>query len=460
MLIDKMPSTSRNNKKKQSEADFEVQRCFRDGCSTPIMEAIQDRIPPQLFRNLLENFTDYGFLNQRDPLTNCTPLLFLSCLDDFPQAVALAAILLEPKYGVDIHVSSGPGAYHAIFAAAELKHTPMVKLLIEHGGDIMNSSNRPDGPPSTPINIASQNNCIEITAMIVNAGKNQGKLNDMWKSRNALHQTASTQSMLLGQSQIIGIMAKAGADLRNSFHTVWGIKYDEFDRTDYFDPDPALHPEQWALYKTVYSYVTNTCCCCRESPISDKSLKVCSRCNMASYCGSTCQKEDWKVHKRCCKHLNEGMDMVRFQSNDEHELRQTGFREAYIPSLNEYDHSDDEDVAAAVWEYHATEAIAGTDIVKRVWKRYPPLVERNLESLLRLGSPRYMYRPNDSDCDGVHFPAPYPPEPDDRVSTRYVYFTVMMEFDVYTGAARAVRREGSIHAPKRYSSRTDGFIPR
>ena len=71
-----------------------------------------------------------------------------------------------------------------------------------------------------------------------------------------------------------------------------------------------------------------------------------------------------------------------------------------------------------------------------------------MENLLQVGSPRYMYRPNDPECEGYYETAPFSPTPAPELSTRYVYFSCMMEFDVYTGACRAVRRNGSIETPE------------
>ena len=43
------------------------------------------------------------------------------------------------------------------------------------------------------------------------------------------------------------------------------------------------------------------CSSCRKAPVGVSKLLICSKCHMAAYCDSSCQKAAWKVHKRICK---------------------------------------------------------------------------------------------------------------------------------------------------------------
>ena len=44
------------------------------------------------------------------------------------------------------------------------------------------------------------------------------------------------------------------------------------------------------------------CLSCGTPPTPEKKLLKCSKCLLAHYCGATCQKDNWKIHKlNCCK---------------------------------------------------------------------------------------------------------------------------------------------------------------
>ncbi|KAF2735855.1 hypothetical protein EJ04DRAFT_522505 [Polyplosphaeria fusca] len=47
---------------------------------------------------------------------------------------------------------------------------------------------------------------------------------------------------------------------------------------------------------------TSTCAVCQNSAASNRSpLLRCSRCRGAFYCNTTCQKADWKAHRKLCR---------------------------------------------------------------------------------------------------------------------------------------------------------------
>ncbi|KAL3934662.1 MAG: hypothetical protein SGBAC_009671 [Bacillariaceae sp.] len=165
---------------------------------------------------------------------------------------------------------------------------------------------------------------------------------------------------------------------------------------------------------------------------------------MAWYCDLNCQKKDWKSHKKCCKKLKQGVDLVLGSGKRKLVpyplVEQTGFVEDFDESKNRLPKNGKNrfDYEYA-WEYHGVDE---TDPTMRVWKKYPPLLSYSIECLRDLGSPAYIYRPNDHDSEGMEQFAPFPKQTPPGRATRYVYFDCRMEFEVNTGAARAVRRIG------------------
>lgn len=49
------------------------------------------------------------------------------------------------------------------------------------------------------------------------------------------------------------------------------------------------------------SYGTNSCKRCGKTD----NLKSCGACKKVKYCGTTCQKSDWKEHKKVCNKSTE-----------------------------------------------------------------------------------------------------------------------------------------------------------
>ena len=182
--------------------------------------------------------------------------------------------------------------------------------------------------------------------------------------------------------------------------------------------------------------------------MSDEKKTVCSSCTMAWYCGADCQRSDWKAHKKCCKKLKKGVDLVlgtgKRQLVPYPLVEQTGFEGDFVESMNQLqgpDYDYDYDYA---WEYHG---IDENDPTKRVWKKYPPLINQEIEECKYEDfEPRFSYRPNKEGCRRCQ-QAPFPPQAPPNVATRIISFKMMMEFDVYTGAARAVRRVGAPPPP-------------
>ena len=98
--------------------------------------------------------------------------------------------------------------------------------------------------------------------------------------------------------------------------------------------------------------------------------------------------------------------------------------------------SEENDPDRPVWEYNA-----GTR-GEAHWRRYPAYIEESLESMLIIGGPRFMYKPGEQDAEGKYERERSPTAPP-GVATNYIYFCDMLEREYYTGAIRAVRRNGS-----------------
>jgi hypothetical protein len=82
--------------------------------------------------------------------------------------------------------------------------------------------------------------------------------------------------------------------------------------------EQAFHPK-----KKIES-VQSECAFCRRS----QNLLRCSRCNIASYCNSTCQKRHWKKHKALCSALTDQYSVTvepkRFFPSESHTIRTFG----------------------------------------------------------------------------------------------------------------------------------------
>ena len=100
-----------------------------------------------------------------------------------------------------------------------------------------------------------------------------------------------------------------------------------------------------------------------------------------------------------------------------------------------------------VWEYNA-----GTR-GKELLRRYPAYIEESFESMPDIGGPRFMYKPGDHDAEGKYEPERSPRAPP-GIATNYVYFCDMLEREYYTGAIRAVRRNGSREPIPRWGVKT------
>lgn len=282
-----------------------------------------------------------------------------------------------------------------------------------------------------PIYLAAQNNHTSCVVTLVKAAREQNKQSSMIDARCKRGCTPCNEAVSRAHPVIVGVLAKAGADLR----LACPMEYCLPDRGDInVDPSPDF-PVHFALGMSVRSFVTLACAHCGET---SKQVSGCSRCHMACYCNASHQKANWKSHKLVCKQLRCGQDMVfpdevmPVPQKEQIDFQDGDFGELDNETQTCKDYNREQH---PVWEYDAGER--GTSN----WIRYPPRIEEGMESLIESGSPRYMYRPNNIDATGTYeqvMSASPPP----NCATRYVYYCDMTERAIYTGAARAVRRNG------------------
>lgn len=72
---------------------------------------------------------------------------------------------------------------------------------------------------------------------------------------------------------------------------------EEWSKIERLAPKPSLVLDGGELM--TMPGVSTMCNCCHTEPKNVK-LKKCGRCGKAYYCGETCQKRDWKRHKKVC----------------------------------------------------------------------------------------------------------------------------------------------------------------
>jgi len=173
----------------------------------------------------------------------------------------------------------------------------------------------------------------------------------------------------------------------------------------------------------------------------------------AGWCAWSKDMEDKITSKLVADLARERREHARAQKTSTkgskaHSTKANGFKDEWSDSSNidwTYEgHPDNYDRAShPVWEYEG----AG-DGGHSEWIRYPDRVEASIESIATMGSPRYMYCPGNPDADGMYESARVGSVPPPGIATRYIMFADMMELAVYTGASRAVRRNGERKAPK------------
>lgn len=380
------------------------------------------------------------FVNRPDPNMQITPLIGCTLHSNESEALKIAQYLV--KLGADINLKdSGPGSSPLLMAAQNGK-PQLIKYFLSQGAKI---DTRSYHSSTTTVMFAIQNNHTECAALLINACREQNKLHVLNIPNQSQGRSPTWKSVSLGRAEILGMLAKAGADLRNAFPCYYEMVYD--NRLGFMDPDSDM-PIQYALGNAVLSHVYKMCVVCRKSA----NLNCCGRCKLACYCSKECQAKDYKIfHKKVCKQIRAGMDMIGDPSNiniPPPKKERFGFQEDFAGtdfSTEEIENPPEKEV---VWEYNDAKPGNSPE-----WKRYPPNIEYNIESLLEIGSPRYMYRPGHPKCEGKT-ERELTTRPPNNVATRFIYFENMIEQDVYTGAGRAIRRNGSLKLPNEKSFRS------
>lgn len=366
-----------------------------------------------------EDWTD-----QTDPNMGVTPLMGLSFRPDNEETVKMAQVLLEHGTRVDTRDTSGPGCT-ALWMCAQNGSSNLLRFLIDRGATI---DATPQHSQTQAINIAAQENHAECVAILAQAAVDQNKA--ILESTSKEGRTAAFIGVERNYPQVVGVLAKAGADLRRACPVYFSI------HGNLIDPTPDMEGHH-ALNQAVRSFVESRCA---RSDCGEKSLDFlsCSRCRLACYCSKQCQTKDWAaVHKRCCKKLRQGSHMF----GDPNVAPRAQFHEPFgfddpFTSADEIASSDYDRDTHVVWEYDAGRR------GRSDWCRYPARIEEKLERMLQHGDGRFMYRPGRPSSDGMHEQTRSPRAPE-SVATIYVYYCDMIEREVYTGAGRRVRRNGS-----------------
>ena len=298
---------------------------------------------------------------------------------------------------------------------------------------------------STPINIAAQYRRAENLAILATKALEAGRPElleapDLSRLRHPRKLNPEGRSLAYiavqkGCPVCLGVMAKAGANPHRAIPHAWQPMVNN-PGEHLIDADKECCPVHHALVQTVLSFTTKTCMACSKNAAEPKLdvLKVCSQCKMGYFCNETCQRKSWREHKKVCKGIRQGSDMITFydQMPPQRQYDETGFLsfdEAFDNDLG--DQEDDYD-ATNQWEYY--------DLKTESWKPYPKLINYGIQGILDLGmSPRYMYKLGNDDAMGNEEYG-LSSNPPDEVATNHVYYCHNIDHSIYTGCGRRIRR--------------------
>lgn len=301
---------------------------------------------------------------------------------------------------------------------------------------------------STPINIAAQYQRPENLALLATKALEAGRPELLEAPRfrrnrddrplNPEGRSPAYLAVQKGNPVCLGVMAKAGANLHRAVPHTWQV----FGSDDLVDPDDGeCMPVHCALVETVMSFTTSMCMSCLKTKSEATKLKVCNQCKMAYFCSSECQTAKWPLHKKVCKKIKQGADLVTFHDAIP---KPAQYDEAgFLPfddvidndlELEEGEREEDWYDATKCWEYY--------DLRTQSWRAYPKKVNRSLEGMRDFGmSPRYMYKPGPmfDDAEGLE-EGELSTDPPPDVATNHVYFCHMIDHHIYTGCGRRIRR--------------------
>jgi hypothetical protein len=404
---------------------------------TPLMEAIchgsTERVRYEIRRMREVDGRDWINRNETDGM-GITPLLTVCMRPDDDEALIVARILLEN--GADANFrDSGPGGF-PLYQAARGGKTALVRLLLQSGADMMLTP-RVD-PTKTAFWIACEHGHAACAVEFLKAAEQQGLLKRLIEKTNSIGTTPCCVGAERGHAEIVGVLVKAGCDIRLASPAYYCI-----DNNPNCDPVPTPRAVQYPLDMSIRSHATLSCANCGATA---PDLKQCGKCKLAYFCNRECQTKHWPLHKRCCSKLATGRDMYGDPAGPFPEpLNEPyGFQDAFCDSDYQYNGYSGNYVREehAVWEYDAGPR------GRPDWRRYPDDIEASMESLFKLGSPKYMYKPGDLAAEG-QYEIPRTTIPAGPVATRHVsFYGLVTEREVYTGASRSVRRNGKriLHA--------------
>ena len=288
--------------------------------------------------------------------------------------------------------------------------------------------------PTIPMNIAAQYQRHDNMAVLANKALEEGRP-ELLEAPDLVGKTPAHLSVQKGNPLCLGVMAKAGANLHRAIPHVW--QFTNRPLNNLCDPDEESMPVHHALIRTVISFTTRTCLSCVKNQ-KDVKLQVCTQCQMAYFCGSDCQKKKWKEHKRVCKKIRKGADLVTF--HDKVPQQKLVDEDGFLPfddvvdndlGLEDGEREEDYYDSSVVWEWY--------DPGKMKWNPYPKCINQGLSNLEDMGSPRYMYKPGDKDAEGFEEREQTRNPPVD-VATNHAYFCQMMDHNIYTGCGRMMRK--------------------
>lgn len=382
-------------------------------------------------------------INDTIPQAHGTLLMVLAGSRDGDDDESIRVAKTLKRYGADVNRADSVIGSTPLNVAADFGRTRLVRWLVNQGAAI---DVHPRITPTLAIYLTCQNNHAQCTGILVKAALDQNKVYTL-DAKSKKGTTPGNMCMERGRVECMGALTMGGADARQVFAMYWVPPgYSSDPSAPQTDPDPNIQP-QASMQQTLLSFTTLQCAQCQT--FSPPELQQCSRCRMAHYCSRECQKQDYDLHKKCCKRLRKGQDLVSTTATSLPQPANEPFGFT-IPFAGDdfkpcrYHDSDDEeekeDSNRPVWEYNAGSR-GNPD-----WRRYPIRIEESLESMLSIGGPRYMYRPGNTRAEGMYEPE-RSAKPPPNIATNYVYWADMLEREFYTGAIRAVRRNGSRASP-------------